>query len=108
MTHNPADFFVISSVELLEGRQSLLKYQCNNPDFNFTEFGSCPFSWKEYGASCYQFNMPAKDFKSATVECQRSGGELVSIDSNVEQGFMNIQVKYESWIGKSSYLRVAL
>ena len=63
------------------------------------EFGNCPYTWLEYGMSCYQFNADKKDYYSASTKCEQSGGHLLYIDSNVEQSLFN-QVKDDFWIGK--------
>ncbi len=50
--------------------------------------------------SCYQINNDATSHYSATRTCQSSGGELIDIDSNVEQAFISTKVDKYTWIGK--------
>ncbi|CAB3996190.1 Hypothetical predicted protein, partial [Paramuricea clavata] len=64
------------------------------------EFGSCQSSWMEYGMSCYQINKDTKSHTYAASACQLSGGDLINIDTNVEQAFISTKNKAQPWIGK--------
>jgi hypothetical protein len=50
--------------------------------------------------SCYQINEDRKSHYTATYTCQSSGGELIDIDTNVEQAFISTKLKDQAWIGK--------
>ncbi|CAB4041304.1 Hypothetical predicted protein, partial [Paramuricea clavata] len=63
-----------------------------------SEFGTCPFSWIEYGMSCYQLNKDTKSNYRAASTCQRSGGDLTNIDTNVEQAFILTILIDKTWI----------
>ena len=57
----------------------------------------------EYGMSCYQINTDSKSYYSADLACQKSGGGLTDITSNVEQAFISTKVTVNiAWTGKYS------
>ena len=73
----------------------------------YLEFGSCQSSWMEYGMSCYQINKDTKSHTYAASTCQLSGGDLINIDTNVEQAFISTKNKAKAWIGKYFEIRKA-
>ncbi|XP_048579859.1 uncharacterized protein LOC5521691 isoform X2 [Nematostella vectensis] len=73
-------------------------------DIYNSEFGNCKTGWKEFGQFCYQFNMEKKSWSAARQQCQANGGDLVSIQSPVEQAHITLEVgqfgvREYAWIG---------
>ena len=69
-----------------------------------SEFGNCKLGWKEFGQYCYQFNYDKKNWQAARLQCQQRGGELVSINSPVEQAHVSLEageygLATYAWIG---------
>ncbi|XP_028395191.1 uncharacterized protein LOC114519267 isoform X2 [Dendronephthya gigantea] len=65
-----------------------------------TEFGACPFGWFGFGKSCYQINKDMKSVYYASRECKNAGGDLMNIDTNVEQAFILTKKDVaDSWFG---------
>lgn len=69
-----------------------------------SELGICTLGWKEFGQYCYQFNKEYKSWAVARSKCQKQGGDLVSINSPVEQAHISLEVgpfglNSYAWIG---------
>ncbi|XP_028447360.1 ladderlectin-like [Perca flavescens] len=66
---------------------------------------SCPPGWRQSGCRCFAFYMPAKPWLDAENFCQTAGGNLASIHSDAEHGFIKDFIKQvtgtdrPAWIG---------
>ncbi|XP_044027312.1 CD209 antigen-like protein E [Siniperca chuatsi] len=60
----------------------------------------CPEGWTRFGCSCYfKFN-EEKTWPDSRSDCQKKGADLVTINNEEEQNFVNkLNVNGESWIG---------
>ncbi|XP_028447983.1 galactose-specific lectin nattectin-like [Perca flavescens] len=66
---------------------------------------SCPPDWTQFGSRCFNFNIGPKTWPDAETFCQTAGGNLASIHSDEEHGFIKNYIKQvtgtyrHSWIG---------
>ncbi|XP_077862270.1 macrophage mannose receptor 1-like [Saccoglossus kowalevskii] len=55
--------------------------------------GDCASGWTSFHTSCYQFESESpQSWDSAQSRCQQSGGNLVTVNDNVEQAFLTSQL----------------
>ena len=58
-------------------------------DLNATAGGpSCPRGWDLFGESCYHFSDKQSDFEKSYKKCDKHGSELVTIDTEEENDFI--------------------
>ncbi|XP_045072858.1 C-type lectin domain family 4 member E-like [Coregonus clupeaformis] len=62
--------------------------------------GSCPEGWRRFGSSCYYLSTERKYWTESRQDCLERGADLVIINSEEEQAFINgfESVSYV-WIG---------
>uniref|UniRef100_A0AAZ3S8Z0 C-type lectin domain-containing protein n=1 Tax=Oncorhynchus tshawytscha TaxID=74940 RepID=A0AAZ3S8Z0_ONCTS len=67
---------------------------------NVKLLGSCPEGWRRFGCSCYYLSTEKKSWEESRQDCLERGADLVIINSEEEQTFINgfESVKY-AWIG---------
>nr|XP_046274097.1 immune-related, lectin-like receptor 4 isoform X4 [Scatophagus argus] len=66
----------------------------------------CPQGWELFGGRCYRFSTHISPWEKARNECRSQGGNLVQIDSRMEQSFLMQKVSEKMnnpedmfWIG---------
>nr|XP_046274095.1 immune-related, lectin-like receptor 4 isoform X3 [Scatophagus argus] len=60
-----------------------------SPVVNATEpCSKCPQGWELSGGRCYRFSTDRSPWEKARGECRSQGGDLVQIDSRMEQSFL--------------------
>ncbi|XP_050925052.1 CD209 antigen-like protein A isoform X2 [Lates calcarifer] len=63
----------------------------------------CSVGWERFGCSCYFKSTEEKTWSESRTDCQRTGADLVIINSKEEQDFLTQMNKYgTSWIGLES------
>ncbi|XP_070999525.1 CD209 antigen-like protein E [Oncorhynchus clarkii lewisi] len=67
---------------------------------NWENKGSCPEGWRRFGCSCYFLSTERKSWEESRQDCLERGADLVIINSEEEQTFINgfKSVSYV-WIG---------
>ncbi|XP_075904283.1 uncharacterized protein LOC142902754 [Nelusetta ayraudi] len=67
---------------------------------------SCQPGWIKFNESCYFFATSSKNWESSRQYCKSKGGDLVVVNSQEEQAFINqaIQKGTHVWIGLSDIL----
>ncbi|CAB1326922.1 unnamed protein product, partial [Coregonus sp. 'balchen'] len=62
--------------------------------------GSCPEGWRRFGCRCYYLSTEKKSWEESRQDCLERGADLVIINSEEEQAFINgfESVSYV-WIG---------
>ncbi|XP_036810017.1 fibronectin isoform X2 [Oncorhynchus mykiss] len=67
---------------------------------NWENKGSCPEGWRRFGCSCYYLSTERKSWEESRQDCLERGADLVIINSEEEQTFINgfKSVSYV-WIG---------
>uniref|UniRef100_A0A673VRI9 C-type lectin domain family 4 member F-like n=1 Tax=Salmo trutta TaxID=8032 RepID=A0A673VRI9_SALTR len=67
---------------------------------NVKLLGSCPEGWGRFGCSCYYVSTEGKSWEESRQDCLERGADLVIINSEEEQTFINgfESVSYV-WIG---------
>uniref|UniRef100_A0A673W5Y4 C-type lectin domain-containing protein n=1 Tax=Salmo trutta TaxID=8032 RepID=A0A673W5Y4_SALTR len=67
---------------------------------NVKLLGSCPEGWRRFGCSCYYVSTEGKSWEESRQDCLERGADLVIINSEEEQTFINgfKSVSYV-WIG---------
>ncbi|XP_064177765.1 CD209 antigen-like protein E isoform X3 [Anguilla rostrata] len=61
----------------------------------------CPQGWAQFSSKCYYFSNEAKTWTDSHSDCVKRGADLVIIESEEEQRFINKQIKNFTWIGLS-------
>ncbi|XP_045568242.1 uncharacterized protein isoform X1 [Salmo salar] len=62
--------------------------------------GSCPEGWRRFGCSCYYVSTEGKSWEESRQDCLERGADLVIINSEEEQTFINgFESLIFSWIG---------
>ncbi|XP_035263213.1 C-type lectin domain family 6 member A-like [Anguilla anguilla] len=61
----------------------------------------CPQGWAQFSSKCYYFSNEAKTWTDSYSDCVKRGADLVIIESEEEQRFINKQIKNLTWIGLS-------
>ncbi|XP_064595387.1 macrophage mannose receptor 1-like isoform X2 [Liolophura sinensis] len=59
----------------------------------------CGEGWIAYGNTCFEFNQKRANWGQARSTCLREGGDLAIVPDLATQGFINGNIKIESWIG---------
>ncbi|XP_039907918.1 CD209 antigen-like protein C isoform X3 [Simochromis diagramma] len=63
----------------------------------------CPEEWTRFGSSCYFKSTESKTWSDSRRDCQDKGADLVMINSEEEQEFINeLNMRGYSWIGLRS------
>ncbi|XP_045073773.1 C-type lectin domain family 4 member E-like [Coregonus clupeaformis] len=67
---------------------------------NWENKGSCPEGWRRFGCRCYYLSTEKKSWEESRQDCLERGADLVIINSEEEQAFINgfESVSYV-WIG---------
>ncbi|XP_070702865.1 immune-related, lectin-like receptor 4 isoform X2 [Pempheris klunzingeri] len=67
---------------------------------------ACEEGWEKHGGSCYYFSTNRSSWGDSREECRRPGGDLVKIDSEEEQSFLEMRLREQMrededkfWIG---------
>eukprot|EP00063_Salmo_salar_P063220 XP_014038055.1 PREDICTED: killer cell lectin-like receptor subfamily B member 1A isoform X1 [Salmo salar] len=61
---------------------------------------SCPEGWRRFGCSCYYVSTEGKSWEESRQDCLERGADLVIINSEEEQTFINgFESLIFSWIG---------
>ncbi|CDQ93185.1 unnamed protein product [Oncorhynchus mykiss] len=62
--------------------------------------GSCPEGWRRFGCSCYYLSTERKSWEESRQDCLERGADLVIINSEEEQTFINgFKSVTFAWIG---------
>uniref|UniRef100_A0AAZ3RGV9 Uncharacterized protein n=1 Tax=Oncorhynchus tshawytscha TaxID=74940 RepID=A0AAZ3RGV9_ONCTS len=62
--------------------------------------GSCPEGWRRFGCSCYYLSTEEKSWEESRQDCLERGADLVIINSEEEQTFINgFEPDSYAWIG---------
>ncbi|XP_071264287.1 C-type lectin domain family 4 member M-like isoform X2 [Salvelinus alpinus] len=62
--------------------------------------GSCPEGWRRFGSSCYYLSTEEKTWEKSRQDCLERGADLVIINSEEEQTFINgFESFLFAWIG---------
>ncbi|XP_042172311.1 C-type lectin domain family 6 member A-like [Oncorhynchus tshawytscha] len=62
--------------------------------------GSCPEGWRRFGCSCYYLSTERKSWEESSQDCLERGADLVIINSEEEQTFINgFESVTFAWIG---------
>lgn len=48
----------------------------------------CPSSYEKFGTSCYKYVREKTQWKMAQEQCMKDGGNLVAVESGLEQTFL--------------------
>nr|XP_006813569.1 PREDICTED: macrophage mannose receptor 1-like [Saccoglossus kowalevskii] len=97
------DFFNdIKSRRYVSPNERILPIDSDDP--RLFRYGTQSDGWFGHGSSCYKFNMIPIQWNSAQIECETYQGNLVSINDNVEQSFLNSKLSQISngesyWVG---------
>uniref|UniRef100_A0A4W5LZQ6 C-type lectin domain-containing protein n=1 Tax=Hucho hucho TaxID=62062 RepID=A0A4W5LZQ6_9TELE len=65
---------------------------------NVKLLGSCPEGWRRFGCSCYYLSTEKKCWEESRQDCLERGADLVIINSEEEQDFLN-NLNKDFWIG---------
>ncbi|XP_055766455.1 receptor-type tyrosine-protein phosphatase H-like [Salvelinus fontinalis] len=67
---------------------------------NWANKGSCPEGWRRFGCSCYYLSTEEKSWNESRQDCLERGADLVIINSEEEQTFINGFESFRfAWIG---------
>ncbi|XP_071264252.1 receptor-type tyrosine-protein phosphatase H-like isoform X1 [Salvelinus alpinus] len=67
---------------------------------NWENKGSCPEGWRRFGCSCYYLSTEKKSWEKSRQDCLERGADLVIINSEEEQTFINGFKSFNfAWIG---------
>ncbi|KAM9399008.1 receptor-type tyrosine-protein phosphatase H-like isoform 3-T3 [Salvelinus alpinus] len=67
---------------------------------NWANKGSCPEGWRRFGCSCYYLSTERKAWNESRQDCLERGADLVIINSEEEQTFINGFESFSlAWIG---------
>ncbi|CAB1326968.1 unnamed protein product, partial [Coregonus sp. 'balchen'] len=67
---------------------------------NVKLLGSCPEGWRRFGCSCYYLSTELKSWTESRQDCLERGADLVIINSEEEQAFINgFEAVTFAWIG---------
>ncbi|XP_054552784.1 C-type lectin domain family 7 member A-like isoform X2 [Talpa occidentalis] len=55
--------------------------------------------WSCCGRSCYYFSTKEKTWKESKKKCQKLHSNLIKIDDEEEQRFIQSKIKYDHWVG---------
>ncbi|XP_045073508.1 C-type lectin domain family 4 member E-like [Coregonus clupeaformis] len=67
---------------------------------NWNIKGSCPEGWRRFGCRCYYLSTEKKSWEESRQDCLERGADLVIINSEEEQAFINgFESVYFVWIG---------
>ncbi|XP_052372914.1 fibronectin-like [Oncorhynchus keta] len=67
---------------------------------NWTNNGPCPEGWRRFGCSCYYLSTEGKSWEESRQDCLERGADLVIINSEEEQTFINgFESVLFAWIG---------
>ncbi|XP_035263214.1 CD209 antigen-like protein C [Anguilla anguilla] len=61
----------------------------------------CPQGWALFSSKCYYFSNEMKSWTDSRSDCIKRGADLVIIESEEEQRFINKQINNITWIGLS-------
>ncbi|XP_061073715.1 CD209 antigen-like protein D [Conger conger] len=61
----------------------------------------CPEGWEQFSSKCYYFSTEGKSWMNSHRDCLRRGADLVIIESDEEQAFINKYMRDFNWIGLS-------
>ncbi|XP_035263212.1 CD209 antigen-like protein E isoform X2 [Anguilla anguilla] len=61
----------------------------------------CPQGWAQFSSKCYYFSNEMKSWTDSRRDCEERGADLVIIESDEEQCFINKQIKLHARIGLS-------
>ncbi len=67
-----------------------------------TTVNPCPGGWDQFESHCYQFRANGYNWKTASSDCIKAGGNLASVHSKAENTFISILSGYNYiWLGSS-------
>ncbi|XP_061073721.1 CD209 antigen-like protein A [Conger conger] len=61
----------------------------------------CPEGWEQFSSKCYYFSTERKSWKDSRIHCIKWAADLVIIESDEEQEFINKYIQDYYWIGLS-------